>query len=333
MKEFNYQDYLKYQKLKVREKVFQLREPEVPFKVDKPHDKIFKIVLSEKRQVVGLLNRVLKLSKELTKEDIEKYSTEHIDYMFQGSESDIVYRMKEKEIFFLIEHQQKIDYNMPRRILEYEVEIIKEAVKGKKMTKKSHKLPTVIPIVIYTGRGRWNVERYIKECQEKLSEADSIKLGEYYVVDVNDYTNEELEKSKWFLSKMLLLEKLEKEEDIFNMLSQTIREEDDEENRNMLKRIIAFILYEKLNSKNRQELLKKIEEGGEKDMVLEVIRKENEKQRREGRKEGRKEGRLETLKEFVSNMTKRNMTIDEIQEITGISKDELEQIQNMLIEI
>lgn len=78
-----------------------------------------------------------------------------------------------------------------------------------------------------------------------------------------------------------------------------------------------------------KELLKKIEEGGEKDMVLEVIRKENEKQR----KEGRKEGRIETLKEFISNMTKRNMTIDEIQEITGISKDELEQIQNMLIEI
>lgn len=330
MKEFNYQDYLQYQKLKKQEKVFQLREPEVSFKVDKPHDKIFKIVLSEKRQVVELLNRVLKLSEELTKEDIEKYNTEHIDYMFQGSESDIVYRMKEKEVFFLIEHQQKIDYSMPKRILEYEVEIIKEAVKGKKMTKKDHKLPTVIPIVIYTGSGKWNVEKYIKECQEKLSGTDSIKLGEYYVVDVNDYTNEELKKDKWFLSKMLLLEKLKKEEDIFNMLSQTIREEDDdEENRNTLKRIIAFILYEKLDSKNRQELLKKIEEGGEKDMVLEVIRKENEKQR----KEGRKEGRIETLKEFISNMTKRNMTIDEIQEITGISKDELEQIQNMLIEI
>ncbi len=58
-------------------------------------------------------------------------------------------------------------------------------------------------------------------------------------------------------------------------------------------------------------------------MVLEVIRKENERQRREGRREGR----LETLKKFVSNMLKRNMSIDEIQELTGISKEELEQIQ------
>lgn len=45
------------------------------------------------------------------------------------------------------------------------------------------------------------------------------------------------------------------------------------------------------------------------------------------RQEGKREGRLETLKEFVSNMIKRNMSIDEIQELTGISKEELEQIQ------
>ena len=113
--------------------------------------------------------------------------------MFEGSVSDIVYKMKEKEIFFLIEHQQKIDYDMPKRILEYEVEIIKQATRGKKMTKQEHKLPRVIPIVIYTGSGKWNVEKYIEECQEILSKADCVRLGEYYVLDVNNYTKEELE--------------------------------------------------------------------------------------------------------------------------------------------
>ena len=52
--------------------------------------------------------------------------------------------------------------------------------------------------------------------------------------------------------------------------------------------------------------------------------------REEGREEGRKEGRIETLKQFVNNMIKRNMSTDEIQEITGISKEELEQIQKSL---
>lgn len=243
--------------------------------------------------------------------------------MFQSSASDIVYKMKKREIFFLIEHQYKIDYNMPRRILEYEVEIIREATAGKRMTKKQHKLPRVIPIVIYTGRGKWDVEKYIEECQEKLSEAESVKLGEYHVVDANDYTNEELEKDKLFLYKALLLEKLRTKEKIGEKIAQFVEKETEKNNRDMLKKTIICYLGEDFNLKEREVLLKKLEKGGEKDMFSEVIRRDNEKLRQEGRQEGR----LETLKKFVSNMIKRNMSIDEIQELTGISKEELEQIQ------
>ena len=338
MKEFNYQDYLQYQKLKAQEKVFELREPEEKYHVHQPHDKIFKTVLNEKREMVELINRVLELKTKLKEEEIEIFNNEHISYMFEGSASDIVYKMKEKEIFFLIEHQQKIEYNMPKRILEYEIETIKEATRGKRMTKQEHKLPRVIPIVIYTGSKKWNVEKYIEECQEILSKADCVRLGEYYVVDVNDYTKEELEKDNLFLSKMLLLEKLKTGEEIYQMLSNAIEKEDDKRNRDILKRIIAFILDEKLNSEDRKNLLSKLEKGGKKDMVLEVIRKENEMLIKKGRKEGRiegriegkKEGKIEMLKQFVNNMIKRNMSTDEIQEITGISKEELEQIQKSL---
>ena len=331
MKEFNYQDYLKYQKLKEIEKknTYKLCEPEAKYHVHQPHDKIFKTVLDEKNQMVALLNRVLKLKVELSEDDIEKYNNEHINYMFQNSESDVVYKMKKKEIFFLIEHQRKIDYNMPKRILEYEVEIIKEAVKEKNMTKKEHTLPRVIPIVIYTGNGKWNVEKYIEECQEKLSEVDSIKLGEYYVIDVNDYTNEELEKDQLFLSRILLLEKLKTGEEIFNMLENAIEKEQDEKNRIILKRIIAFILEEKLKTKDRKLLLKKLEKE-EKSMVLEVIRKENEKLIRQGREEGKKEGKLETLKQSIKNMLQFGEDEEKIMKYVGINKKELENIKKML---
>lgn len=252
MKEFNYQDYLKYQKLKEIEEnnTYKLCEPETKYHVHQPHDKIFKTVLNEKSQMVALLNRVLQLKVTLSEDDIEKYNIEHMNYMFQNSESDVIYKMKKKEIFFLIEHQRQIDYNMPKRILEYEVEIIKEAVKGKTMTKKEHTLPRVIPIVIYTGSGKWNVEKYIEECQEKLSEVDSIKLGEYYVVDVNDYTNEELEEDQLFLSKILLLEKLKTGEEIFSMLENTIEEEHNEKKSYHIKENYCF--YSRRKIKNRR---------------------------------------------------------------------------------
>lgn len=317
MKAFTYQDYLKYQILKVKEKrnIYELREPEEKYHVHQPHDKIFKTVLSDKSQMIALLNRVLQLEKELIEEDIEKYNSKHIDYMFQNSESDVVYKMKEKEIFFLIEHQRKIDYNMPKRILEYEVEIIKEAVEDKIMTQKDHTLPRVISIVIYTGSRKWNVEKYIGECQEVLSEADSIQLGQYYVINVNDYTNEELEKDKLFLSKMLLLEKLQTEEEIFGMLNRTIEREKEENNRNILKRIIAFILEEKLKSEDIDILLKKLEEE-EKDMVLEVIRKENERIKREGIEEGIEKGK----RAIVTKMIKNKMDESTIKLITELTQ-------------
>ena len=93
MKEFNYQDYLKYQEIKRKKEndIFELREPEAKYHVHQPHDKILKTVLDEKSQIVELLNRVLQLKEKLAENDIEKYKTEHINYMFQNSESDVVY--------------------------------------------------------------------------------------------------------------------------------------------------------------------------------------------------------------------------------------------------
>ncbi|HAB66707.1 MAG TPA: hypothetical protein DCE23_05010 [Firmicutes bacterium] len=103
MKEFNYQDYLNYQNLKRTEEnnIGKLCESENKYHVHQPHDKIFKTVLDEKSQVVALLNRVLHLEETLTEEDIEKYNIEHINYMFQNSESDVIYKMKKKELLLL----------------------------------------------------------------------------------------------------------------------------------------------------------------------------------------------------------------------------------------
>lgn len=263
------------------------------------------------------------MKDKLTENDIERYSTEHINYKFQSSESDIIYRMKNKELYFLIEHQRTIDYNMPKRILEYEVEIIKEATRGIIMTKQNHKLPTVYPIVIYTGSQKWKVEKYIKECQETLKGADRIKLGEYYIVDVNDYTNEELENDDLFLSKMLLLEKLKKEDDLFKTISRIVEKEKDKNNQSILKRIIAFILKEKIPAEDIGNLLKKLEEE-EKDMVIEVVQRENERQRRMGIKQGR----LEILKETVKNMLQLGERDEKIIKYIGISKKELEKIKS-----
>lgn len=329
MKQFNYQDYLIYQELKKRE-VKGLAEESTPYKlemirVNKPHDKIFKLILAEKKQAIELVNKVLNLSPKLTENEIERYSTEHIDYLLRESASDFVYKMKQMDVFFLLEHQSTIDYNMPKRILEYEVEIIKEAVKGKRLTKKNHKLPMVIPIVIYTGSRRWNVEKYIQDCQVILKGAEKVKLGEYYVIDVNDYSNEELENDELFLSKVLLLEKLKREEEIIQVLDRIIHTEKDSKNQQILKRVIAFILKGKISDKNIEKLMKKLERE-EPDMVIEVLQKENERQRKIGIREGVKQGIKQATLKIAKKMLQSGIKLEEIEKVTGLTKEEIKKL-------
>lgn len=126
---------------------------------------------------------------------------------------------------------------------------------------------------------------------------------------------------------MLLLEKLKTGEEIYKMLNTAIEKENDERNKAILKRIIVFILGEKLNSEDKEELLKKLE-GGEKDMVLEVIRKENENLIKKGKQEGIKVEKMS----IVMRMIKNKMDENTIKLMTEITQKELDKIKQTINE-
>ena len=330
MKEFNYQDYLKYCELKIKEDngILQINETEEKYHIHQPHDKLFKIVLEEKKQVVELLNGILNLDIKLKESDIEKYKNEYINNMFQSRRADIVYKMKKKDIFFLIEHQSKIDYNMPVRILEYEVEIIREAIRGRNMTRENHKLPSVIPIVIYTGDKKWNVERYIEECQERLTKSERIKLGEYYVLDINDFNNEE-QREELFLLKIFLLEKAKTETEIIDILNNIFIEKMNGKEE-LIKRIITYIVNEKIEPENREKILKKIDKE-DKNMIAEVLKKENARQRKIGIEQGMRQGIKQTAENIIIKMLNLGMDEDIICKVTGADKEQIEKIKKKII--
>ena len=120
---------------------------------------------------MALINQAIKT--KLKAEEIEKYTSSFVNKIFENREADIVYKYKNKNIFFLIEHQTKIDYSMQYRILEYEIEIMKSAIDIRKVKNKEYKLPLVIPIVLYTGKKKWDAKRYLEESQETL---DGVKI-------------------------------------------------------------------------------------------------------------------------------------------------------------
>lgn len=303
--------------------------------VNHQHDKIFRTVLDRKSDALALINKALNTQLEV--QDIEKYNSSFINKVFQNREADIVYKIKDRSIFILIEHQTKVDYLMPYRILEYEVAIMQSAIDLDKIKNKESKIPLVISIVLYTGNKKWNAKKYLEENQEKIEGIEN-GLGNYNLIDINELTEKELLEDNSFISKMILIEKSKNTENIVEILEKIVKITK-EEDKETLRRIISIILEEKIGITKAKELIEKME-GDEGNMlaVVDMIRRENQmyieigkkegkiEGKKEGKKEGVKQGELKEKIKIVTNMLKEKFNIETIQKITGINKEEIEKI-------
>ena len=195
-----------------------------------------------------------------------------------------------------------------------------------------------MPIVLYTGKQKWNANKYLEKSQEKI-QGLNIKIGNYSLVDINNYTEKELLEDNTFISKMMLIEKSKNTEEIAETLEKIISKTQ-KEDKELLKRIIEIILEEKIGITKSTELIRKLEKGSDSMLaVVDMIRKENQmyidmgrkegkkEGKREGKKVGRIEGKKDTLREIAIKMLKKNLTEKEITEITGISKKELNNLK------
>ena len=239
-----------------------------------------------------------------------------------------MYKVKDKKVFLLIEHQSKIDYEMPKRILNYEIEIMKTTENHNGTQEKGEEMPIIIPIVIYTGRKKWNVAGYIQDCRKKLNKLESFRLGNYYIIDNNTYTDEELLNDKFFISKLMLLERMKTTEELYINLKRIIGKETNEANIEFLENIISFIYKKKLGKSYTKELIgevakKSIKKEGEKDMILEMIENENRALIQKGRREGKREGKRERAIEIAKNMLKEKLDINLIMKMTGLTKEQI----------
>ncbi len=377
MKKFTYADYLKYQGYIENMAYFKnvLKEDSEIYQYDKQkiyhkHDKIFREILEDKKEVASFINKALKLENRnsaLKETDIEKYNRKFITHNFKYAETDIVYRKKGEDIFFLIEHQSTIDYSMPYRILMYSLEIMKSMIDEKQLKRKTYKLPMVYPIVIYTGSKKWNVETYIEDKQQKIPGCEPVRFYEYNVIDINECTDEELLQDETFLSKLMFLEKAKTSQKMIENLNKIVKEDLTEKNKVFLKRMIYHIFSKDIEEKEMEELINELQiEKEEKSMVEELLRKgfkeEFERLRRKDRKEAIKEGKREGIeqgkkegieqgkregieqgkregieiaqrkleKQWIAKMIKSNVSEEKILEITEISKKELEEIKRKI---
>ena len=232
-------------------------ENETYDKINHPHDKTVRLMLSNSQEVANLINLALK-TDFVKANQIEQYKSSFVTKQYKNRESDIVYKdLKNKGIYYLIEHQSKQDKMMAVRITEYSLEIIRSALDLMKKEKREE-FPTVIPIVLYTGEGKWKIPQSLEDVQVKLPNMNLPLIGSYKLIDINTYSDDDLIKAKGALPKMLLMEKstknINKVKEIMNKMEETKLTKEETE---LLSIYITNVVREKDN-RLADELLEKI---------------------------------------------------------------------------
>ena len=348
---FTYYNYLKYklfekmQKAKnttlheQKEKYEMLEQQEN--RINNEHDKVFRKILSDKIEVTKFLNEQLKTN--LKPEDIEQYNSSYINTLMQNEEADVVYKLKSKNEFFLIEHQSKVDYRMPFRILKYEMAIVESAIDEKECKRKDYLYPRVNAIVLYTGKQKWNVAQTFNETQVTSILEKLIEFAKYIFVDINNYTEEKLLETPSFMTKALLIEKAKDNEQIANYIEKIVeiinkdKENYSDNMKEIFKIMLTQIIKNKIGKEKTDEFLKKLNIGGDKDMmaVFETIQQDNKRIYRRGKKDGIVEGIKKGISQGImensiaiaKKLLSRNNSKEEVAEITGLKIEEIEKLQ------
>ena len=316
--------------------VLQLAEEEEKYNIETinhKHDKLMKNILKDKKEAVMLINNFLEPKEKIKEKELTRYTNSYISKKYKSKEADLVYRVKSKEIFFLIEHQSYIDNRMPFRILNYCVDIMQEWNRNKKVT-KSTQYPVIVPIVVYTGSIKWKVPTNFKEKQigDYIFKRHYIDL-EYNLIDVNKLTSDFLIKKDTKFCYTMLLEKSKNKKELIQNINEIIRNTKNKQCLEELTSIILYILNETLNEDEQQELLNKIDNKVGDDKMSTLIDRliaERKRDVNQGMMQGLKQGLKQGLRQVVENMLNLNMEDEIIIKTTGIGREELGKIKNKM---
>ncbi len=325
---FTYDEYLRCTEPRG---IYELREESAEYnlniKQEKTHqykDKIFKEILSNKKEVINFMKKYFKdeIFEKLTEKDIEKYNKEFITSKFERQEADIVYKIPKENFYIIIEHQSRVDYNMPERITKYCIELRRD------IRKSSQKWiePVICPIVLYTGHRKWDIanEKEIGKFGIK-----TFQCTKYNLVDINDEKEENLVKEETGMSKALLFEKINSKEKLKEAMNKILKKDLTKEEKEYITAMLKYSnKIRKIMPEERKEYIEKLKGGANEDMRFEKYFIEwLEDEKREERTEGEKIGIAKAIKQMVKEMLQKQMSDKDIMDITKIDEKQLQKLK------
>lgn len=157
--------------------------------------------------------------KDVKPEDIEDVTERYVHLFTEERNSDIVKKVNLKDNSFylisLIEHKSDVDYNVIMQVFRYiafiweDYEKEQEKLHSGISRTKGFLYPPVLPVVFYDGVDRWTAATSLHE-RVLFSDVLGKYIPDYHciLIQLNDYSNEELMEKKDELSVLMMIDKL-----------------------------------------------------------------------------------------------------------------------------
>jgi len=318
-------------------------------------DNSFKLIFADHMLFSEFIKDFINIDilKNITPEDIEDISERFIPLTSNNRDSDTVKRINLKDspplfVIAVLEHQSQVNFRSSFKMFQYiylvldawEKEVERENPGASQ--RKDFKYPPVLPVIFYDGKYSWTAEKnffnrtYLNKAFEKY-----IPKFEYELVNLNDYSEEDIMKFGNALSFILLVDKVrdKKGKSILTHLppdyEKKLKLHIPEYLSKLLARVTLSLLdkggYKRPEAEQIAALVEKAEQKEYGDMFEAVIESMKEAQQEaweEGREEGREEGLLEGSQQeklqIALNLKKLGISKEIIAQGTGLSVEDIE---------
>ena len=191
-----------------------------------PYDPAYKKFFSDPRMVESLLRDFVTedFVRDLDFSSMELMPTEYVHDDLSRGFSDVVWKIRWKNgsacyVVLVLEFQRAQDYLMALRIVAYTAELFLKLCRSGAI-RQGELLPPVLPVVVYNGNGKWRANREVSEMFVEMPDnlAAYRPQQKYYLVDINEFPREMLEKLRTLVPLLFRLEKADTINDLLPTL-------------------------------------------------------------------------------------------------------------------
>lgn len=309
-------------------------------RIQTPHDKFFKETFGKVAIAKDFLNNYLpeSIMNIIDMKTLEPQKDSFIDKELKEIFADMLFRVnidnKEGYIYFLFEHKSYTSKNISFQLLKYMLEIWEEKVKNGKLDE----LPIIIPLLIYHGKDKWNINSRLGDMIKgydrlPIDVQKYIPNYEYLLYDISKYTDEQIKGEAQLRIMLTILRDIFAKdnqgliETILRAIEYLMELEDKQTGIEYFETLMRYIFSARidLTKEAANKIIKSIEntypEGSEVIMTL------AEKFREEGKVEGEKSSMEKVVKKSII----KGLTTEDIIEITGLRKEEVEEIRKKML--